>query len=220
MFITSSYSSNRFRIPKLFSSTFFCARSIDFVIIECWITSPSSIPIVSMIFAIRPDPNIRIRSSSRQTKNWELPGSPWRPDRPRSWRSTRLDSCRSVPIIANPPASFTPLPNLMSVPRPAILVAMVTVPGFPASATTSASLACSLAFNTLCGTFTRLSIRLNSSEVSTDVVPTSTGRPCSTIFSISSITALNFSRLVLKTRSSRSSLTTGLLVGITTTSNL
>src|ERR1041384_6223006 len=38
----------RLRIPKLFSSTFFWARSMDLVIMECCITSPSSITILSI----------------------------------------------------------------------------------------------------------------------------------------------------------------------------
>jgi hypothetical protein len=77
------------------------------------------------------------------------PGSPWRPARPRNWRSTRRLSWRSVPMMAKPPASFTPGPSLMSVPRPAMLVAMVTLPAWPASATISASRWCCLAFSTL-----------------------------------------------------------------------
>jgi hypothetical protein len=39
-------------------------------------------------------------------------------------------------------------PSTMSVPRPAMLVAMVTMPGRPAWATISASRACCLAFST------------------------------------------------------------------------
>ena len=68
-FITLSNSSRRLRIPKLFSSTFFCARSIDFVIMLCCSTSPSLWPILSISDAIRPDWNKRIRSSSSDTKN-------------------------------------------------------------------------------------------------------------------------------------------------------
>jgi hypothetical protein len=36
------------------------------------------------------------------------PGSPWRPERPRSWLSMRRDSWRSVPMMCRPPASMTP----------------------------------------------------------------------------------------------------------------
>ena len=34
--------------------------------------------------------------------NWLMPGSPWRPERPRSWLSTRRASCRSVPRTKQP----------------------------------------------------------------------------------------------------------------------
>ena len=67
----------------------------------------------------------------------------------------------------------------------------------PASATTCASSWCCLALRTLCLMPRSLSMRLSNSEISTEVVPTSTGRPASTSFTISSITALYFSRLVL-----------------------
>ncbi len=200
-FITSSYSSRRLRTPKLFSSTFFWALSIDFDIIECWITSPSLSPILSISLAILSEPNIRIRLSSRETKNCEEPGSPWRPERPLSCLSTRRDSWRSVPIIAKPPACFTLSLSLISVPRPAIFVAIVTLLEYPASATISASRLCSFAFNTLCLIPLRESILLNNSEISTDVVPTSTGRPFFVKSSISLITAAYFSRVVLNTRS-------------------
>ena len=48
---------------------------------------------------------MRIRSSSSETKNFEAPGSPWRPERPRSWLSMRRLSCRSLPMTKRPPAS-------------------------------------------------------------------------------------------------------------------
>ena len=82
---------------------------------------------------------MRIKSSSKETKNCVVPGSPCLPALPLNCLSTRLDSCLSVPIIAKPPASFTPGPNFISVPLPAMLVAIVTVPAKPASATISAS---------------------------------------------------------------------------------
>ena len=50
---------------------------------------------------------MRMRSSSRERKKREAPGSPWRPARPRSWLSTRRDSWRSVPRMCRPPASTT-----------------------------------------------------------------------------------------------------------------
>ena len=64
---------------------------------------------------------------------------------------------------------------MMSVPRPAMLVATVTTPLWPASATTLASSACCLAFRTECGTPRFFSRPESSSDFSTEVVPTSTG---------------------------------------------
>ena len=78
-----------------------------------------------------------------------------------------------------------------------MFVAIVTTPGLPASATTSASRLCSFAFKILCGILRICNIRPNNSEISTEVVPTKTGRFSATNFTISSITALYFSRAVL-----------------------
>ncbi|MNY10976.1 hypothetical protein D3C86_1439810 [compost metagenome] len=99
--------------------------------------------------------------------------------------------------MAKPPAAFTSADNLISVPRPAMFVAIVTTPGFPASSTICASCLCIFAFNTLCVTPLIFSIRLNNSEISTDVVPIRTGLPACDNCVTSSITALNFSRVVL-----------------------
>ena len=85
----------------------------------------------------------------------------------------------------------------MSVPRPAIFVAIVTTPGFPASATISASFLCIFALSTLCLTFRIFNILLNNSEISTDVVPINTGLPSFENSLTFSITALYFSLLVL-----------------------
>mmetsp|Transcript_47732 Transcript_47732/g.113606 ORF Transcript_47732/g.113606 Transcript_47732/m.113606 type:complete len:210 (+) Transcript_47732:769-1398(+) len=52
-------------------------------------------------------PNTWNSLSSSARKKRELPGSPWRPARPRSCLSMRRDSCRSVPITCNPPSSST-----------------------------------------------------------------------------------------------------------------
>ena len=71
------------------------------------IASPSLRPRRCSIESIRSEPKIRIRSSSSETKNFEAPGSPWRPERPRSWLSMRRLSCRSLPITNSPPASRT-----------------------------------------------------------------------------------------------------------------
>ena len=83
---------------------------------------------------------MRIKLSSSDKKNLDTPGSPCLPARPLSWLSILLDSCRSVPITYNPPSDFTFLlffthssalilslypPRTISVPRPAILVAIV-----------------------------------------------------------------------------------------------
>ena len=65
----------------------------------------------------------------------------------------------------------------MSVPRPAMLVAMVTLPLRPACATISASCAWYLAFSTTC-LMPRLRSSVDSrSDFSIDTVPTSVGRP-------------------------------------------
>ena len=58
-----------------------------------------------------------------------------------------------------------------------MLVAMVIIFGLPAWATTSASRACCFAFSTWCGSFCFSSSLETSSEVSIEVVPTSTGWP-------------------------------------------
>ena len=81
----------------------------------------------------------------------------------------------------------------------------------------SASRACSFAFRTVCGTPWRFSSSLRYSEVSTAIVPTSTGWPFSLRSLMSSTTALNFASTVLKIRSFLSSRATATLVGISTT---
>ena len=58
------------------------------------------------------------------------------------------------------PASLTSGASLMSVPRPAMLVAMVTMPFSPAWATISASFWWSLALSTWCGILRSWSMRL------------------------------------------------------------
>ena len=108
----------------------------------------------------------------------------------------------------------------MSVPRPAMLVEIVTAPKRPAWATISASRWCCLAFRTLCLRPCFLSFFESISEVSIEIVPTRTGWPLSLRSRISSTTALNFSRLVLKTTSARSFRIIGRFVGMTTTSRL
>ena len=68
-------------------------------------------------------------------------------------------------------------PSTMSVPRPAMLVAIVTIRGRPAWITISASRACCLALSTWCGRPSFASIVEMSSEFSMEVVPSSTGWP-------------------------------------------
>ena len=62
-------------------------------------------------------------------------------------------------------------------PRPAMLVEMVTAPLRPAWATISASRSWCLAFRTLCGMPFLRSIDATTSDFSTETVPTSTGWP-------------------------------------------
>ena len=63
----------------------------------------------------------------------------------------------------------------MSVPLPAILVAIVTIPARPALLIISASLLCCLAFNTSCGIFSFFSNFDKYSEFSIEIVPTRHG---------------------------------------------
>ena len=88
-------------------------------------------------------------------------------------------------------------PSRMSVPRPAMLVAMVTAPSRPAWATISASRSWYLALSTWCGIPRFLSSAASCSDFSIDTVPTSTGCPPAWRSVISSTTASNFSRSVL-----------------------
>ena len=85
----------------------------------------------------------------------------------------------------------------MSVPRPAMLVAIVTAPGAPAWETISASCSWKRAFSTACGTFFFFSRSLMVSLFSIEVVPTSTGWPrFARASSISVATASYFSAAV------------------------
>ena len=86
---------------------------------------------------------------------------------------------------------------MMSVPRPAMLVEMVTAPLRPACATMKASRSCCLAFRTLCGMPFLRSSDATTSDFSTLTVPTSTGWPRLWQSSISSQTARNFPRSFL-----------------------
>ena len=88
-------------------------------------------------------------------------------------------------------------PSKMSVPRPAMLVAMVTAPSLPAWATMLASSRCLLAFKMLCAMPLRFRPVDKTSDFSTDTVPTKTGWPLLWVCSMSSTMAMYFSLSVL-----------------------
>ena len=98
-----------------------------------------------------------------------------------------------VPFLWSSSAAMTSglPPRRMSVPRPAMFVAIVTAPGRPACATISASRSWSLALRTLCLIPRRFSISPSISLTSTLIVPTRTGRPFSCSSAISSTTAFH-----------------------------
>ena len=99
-----------------------------------------------------------------------------------------------------------------------MLVAIVTEPSWPACWMISASRAWFFAFSTLCSTPRRVSIPESISEISTEIVPTSTGWPRSCASAISSTTARYFASFVLKMKSFWSIRTMSRWVGIETTS--
>ncbi len=101
-----------------------------------------------------------------------------------------------------------------------MLVAMVTAPRWPARATISASCWWYLALSTACTMPVRRSMRLSTSEDSTETVPTSTGWPLAWASWIALMTAPNFSRRVLKMRSLASLRMQGLFVGTTVQASL
>ncbi len=101
-----------------------------------------------------------------------------------------------------------------------MFVAIVTAPGWPASLMISASRACSFAFSTLCATPCRVSSAERYSDVSTAIVPTSTGCPFSLRSLMSRATAWNLPSFDLNTRSCASARATGTFVGISTTLRL
>ena len=111
-------------------------------------------------------------------------------------------------------------PSIISVPRPAMFVAIVTAPNLPACAIIWASLSWYLAFNTSWGIPSLSSNLLNFSDLSIDTVPIKTGCPFSWAFLMSAITALNLASSFLYIMSELSFLIIGLFVGISTTSNL
>ena len=106
-FITSSYWTTCLRMSKLWPSTLVCACSIAFETMPHSSGVSSSMPILPSRFGTHSGEKRFIRSSPNETKKRELPGSPWRPARPRSWLSMRRASCRSVPMMCRPPTSTT-----------------------------------------------------------------------------------------------------------------
>ncbi len=111
-------------------------------------------------------------------------------------------------------------PSMMSVPRPAMLVATVTAPLRPAWATIAASRSWYLAFSTSCGMPLRLSILETSSDFSTLIVPTRTGWPAWCRSAMSSTRASNLACAVWYTTSRWSPLIIGMFVGIGSTPSL
>ena len=111
-------------------------------------------------------------------------------------------------------------PSIISVPRPAMFVAIVTAPNLPAWAIISASCSWYLAFNTVCLIPASFNFWLNNSDFSTDTVPINIGCPFAwASFTLSTI-ALNLALSFLYITSFKSFLITGLFVGIATTSKL
>ena len=108
---------------------------------------------------------------------------------------------------------------MISVPRPAMLVATVTAPNLPAWATISASFSWFLAFSRLCWMPSRASRPLSSSFFSMDTVPTSTGWPLAWQSLICWMTARYLPASVLYTTSWWSWRWLGRLVGISTMSS-
>mmetsp|Transcript_7 Transcript_7/g.26 ORF Transcript_7/g.26 Transcript_7/m.26 type:complete len:243 (+) Transcript_7:1184-1912(+) len=110
-------------------------------------------------------------------------------------------------------------PRMMSVPRPAMFVAMVTWPARPAWPTISLSrwTFSGLAFSSWYGTPTSSSRSPRNSLCSTLVVPMRTGRPflCMRVTSVR--TAFHFPFSVLKTTSGKSSRLLSRFVGTTRT---
>ena len=111
-------------------------------------------------------------------------------------------------------------PNRMSVPLPAIFVAIVTAPNLPAWAIISASFSWNLAFKTSWAIPSSVKILESNSDFSIDTVPTRTGWFLSCLSFISLATALNLANWLAYTESARSFLNNGLLVGTWNTSIL
>ena len=114
-----------------------------------------------------------------------------------SIRARTSSGCRcGSALIASSTFISTLPPSWMSVPRPAMLVAMVTAPNLPASATICASCSCWRAFSTLCGMPSFFSSSDRNSDFSMLVVPTRIGWPLSWASWIALTTPSYFSRAV------------------------
>src|SRR5208282_116943 len=50
---------------------------MDLLSMKCSSSCPSSSPTFSITLTMRSEPKSRIRSSSREMKKWDEPGSPW-----------------------------------------------------------------------------------------------------------------------------------------------
>ena len=128
LLIHSLHTRGVFLIAKLFSSTFF-SFSIDLVIMLPYYLILIHVHFIHDFYLVR---------SLLMNKKLRRSTSPCLPDLPLSCSSTLLDSCLSVPIIANHHYLLS-FRELMSVPLPAIF--SIVVPGFP-SAISASLLAC------------------------------------------------------------------------------
>ena len=186
-------------MSKLWPSTLVCALSIDLEMIPCSIGVSSSMPSRPIMPA---DPvgaeaahELVVEGDDRSAIE---PGSPWRPERPRSWLSIRRASCRSVPMMCRPPGFGDAGAEHDVGAAPGHVGGDRDRAGLTgARRRSSASRSCCLALSTSCWMPRCLSMMLSRSDVSTETVPTSTGRPCFCISSISSMTALNLAASVL-----------------------
>ena len=142
------------------------------------------------------------------------------PARPKSWRSTRMASCRSVPMTCKP-AGFGDARAELDVGAAAGHVGRDRhLAGWPACETMVASSLSCLALSTRCGMPSSVSRSETASDFSTDRVPIKTGRPA-VLQSLHFWTmASNFASSVGKTRSGRRLRMIGLLVGTGTTPQL
>mmetsp|Transcript_24848 Transcript_24848/g.45429 ORF Transcript_24848/g.45429 Transcript_24848/m.45429 type:complete len:318 (-) Transcript_24848:1053-2006(-) len=139
---------------------------------------------LSSTFVILSAPNVLSMGSSRLRKKRLLPGSPWRPERPRSWLSMRLDSCLSVPTTYKPPNFRTSSFSGASVAEKSALARLMAF--LMASTVGSLSGALSAAIDT------------SSSNSNTDSNPTTPAAPPSSSSRQSASTRAAASEIALK----------------------